>query len=229
MAGEAKLSSFLSMILGAGVGSLGPSAVTGNAPRAETGPGFFATATPNRNAKREPKLADVSSLKAALMASEAVSQPIDFDAGVVFIPGEAQNNAGLTGSNLDAFIRQTPEEHEKALMQFMDKPNIPKEKALQLGIKAEEGLEKWWNDKGPRRPLTPTSSCVSKARIGPNGDIYITFGSNQSKEYQYRGSSDPVEASKILKELVGEPGKSIGKKVNSWTGSWGTVHTYLPK
>lgn len=229
MAGAVSLTDFLSMILGAGASSLGPSAVAGSAPRAATGPRFFETATPNRNEKREPRLADVSSLDSAIAASEAVSKPLDFDAGVVYIPGADQNNAGLvrTPDNLQSFLRQTPEEHKEALMQFVGKPNIPEDKAIQLGVRAEEGLAKWWNDKEPRRPVTPTSSAVKSARIGANGDIYVIFGSNPNKEYQYRGSSDPVEASRILQELV--TAGSIGRSVNSWTGDWGTTHTYLPK
>lgn len=228
MAGEARLSNFLAAILGASVSSLGPTSIVGVAPRAATGARFFETATPNNAEKREPRLADVSSLKAALAAAEAVSQPLDFDAGVVFIPGSAQNNAGLvrTPENLEAFIRQTPDEHKEALMQFVGKPNIPEDKAIQLGIKAEEGLAKWWNDREPRKPVTPTSSAVKKARIGSNGDIYVTFGSSP-KEYQYRGSPDPVKASEILRDLVASG--SIGRSVNSWSGDWGKAHTYLPK
>lgn len=228
MAGERIPLSYLASILGASVSSLGPTATAGSAPRAAMGRGFFATATPNTAEKRDPKLADVSSLESAIAASEAVSKPLDFDAGVVYIPGAPQNNAGLVRSpeNLESFIRQTPEEHKEALMQFVGKPNIPEDKALQLGVKAEEGLAKWWNDKDPRRPVTPTSSAVKKARIGANGDIYVTFGSSP-KEYQYKGSSDPVEASRILRDLVAAG--SIGRSVNSWSGDWGKAHTYLPK
>lgn len=162
------------------------------------------------------------------LAREMVADPVDFDAGIVYISGPAQNNAGLvrTPENLESFIRQTPQEHEDALKQFMNNPNIPPAKAAQLGKKAEEGLAKWWNDHDPRRPVTPTSSAVKKARIGANGDIYITFGSG-NKEYQYEGSSDPVEASRILQQLVTSP--SIGRSVNSWSGDWGKAHTYLPK
>ena len=228
MAAEGKLFSYLASVLGAGVSSLGPTAIAGSAPRAARGADFFRTSTENKNPQRNPQLADVSTLNAALNASEAVSQPLDFDANVVYIPGPDQNNAGLvrTPENLESFIRQTPTEHKDALMKFKDKDNIPPEKALQLGIKNEEGLPKWWNDKEPRRPVTPTSSCVKKARIGPNGDIYVTFGSS-NKEYQYEGSSDPVKASEILRDLVASA--SIGRAVNSWTGDWGTKHTYLPK
>lgn len=224
----AKLASYISMILGGSVSSLGPIATAGVAPRAARGPAFFDTATPNSNPQRNPELADVSSIKAALASAEAVSQPLDFDAGVVFIPGADQNNAGLvrTPENLEAFIRQTPAEHEEALMKFQDKDNIPEDKKIQLGIKNEEGLAKWWNDKEPRRPVTPTSSAVKKVRLGPNGDIYVTFGSSP-KEYQYEGSSDPVRASEILRDLVAA--ESIGRAVNSWTGDWGKAHTYLPK
>lgn len=170
------------------------------------------------------------------LADAKVSEPIDFDAGIVYVPGDAQNNSMLSGTpeQLEAFIRQTQEEHDQALDQFMDPVKYPQlagkpELAARKGIRAEERLNKWWNDHDPRVPLTPSSSCVKRARIGSNGDIYVVFGSNPNKEYQYEGSSDPVEASRILAELVGEPGKSIGRKVNSWSGSWGQAHTYLPK
>ena len=179
--------------------------------------------TPNQNPVRPVNLG-----AAVDLAKEMVEQPVDFDAGIVYIPGSAQNNAGLvrTPENLESFVKQTPTEHKDALEQFMDNPNIPPEKAAQLGKKAEEGLAKWWNDHNPRRPVTPTSSAVKKARIGANGDIYVTFGSS-NKEYQYEGSSDPVKASQILQQLVTSP--SIGRSVNSWSGDWGKAHTYLPK
>lgn len=228
MAGEGKLFSYLAAVMAAPISSLGPTAIAGTAPRAARGAEFFRTSTENTNPQRDTKLSDVSTLTAALNASEAVSKPLDFDANVVFIPGPPQENAGLvrTPDNLASFIRQTPQEHEEALMKFKDDPRIPPERALQLGVKNEEGLAKWWNDKEPRRPVTPTSSAVKKARIGANGDIYITFGSS-NKEYQYEGSSDPVKASEILRDLVAS--QSIGRSVNSWTGDWGRAHTYLPK
>lgn len=175
---------------------------------------------------------DVNVGAALELANRMQSEPIDFDAGIVYVPDEMQNNRGLDGtapSDLEAFIRQSEDEHAEALNAYMDKPNIPKDRAARLGIRKEEGLAKWWNDHDPRRPLTPSSSCISRARIGSNGDIYITFGSNPGKEYQYEGSPDPVEASKILADLVGRPGESIGQRVNSWTGDWGKAHTYLPK
>jgi len=180
--------------------------------------------TPNQNPLRPVNLG-----AAVDLAKEMVEEPVDFDAGVVFVPGVKQGNAGFvdTPENREAFIRQTPEEHREALEQFLNNPHIPPDKATQLGKKAEEGLAKWWNDHNPRRPVTPTSSAVKKARIGANGDIYITFASG-NKEYQYEGSSNPVEASRILADLVAKP-ESIGKRVNSWSGDWGKAHTYLPK
>ena len=221
-----------SMVLGMGVSSLGPTAIAGSAPRARRGTlaDFLPTRTENTNPMRSPDLKDPENVAAALEAAAAVSEPIDFDAGVVYIPGDPQRNAGLvrTPENLEAFLRQTPEEHRQALMQFFDKPQFADrpEMAARLGMKAEEGLAKWWNDQDPRRAVTPTSSAVSSARIGPNGDIYIKFNPN-GKEYQYEGSPDPVEASRILQQLV--TAESIGRSVNSWTGDWGRAHTYLPK
>lgn len=199
------------------------------------GPGFAArpggrvwNVEANPNAMRGDAISD---LEAAVdLAQKMENKPLDFDAGVVYFPGDPQNNAGLvrTPENLESFIRQSEQEHADALKQFMDKKEFADnpEAAAKLGVRAEEGLPKWWNDKSPRRPVTPTSSCVKKVRLGPNGDIYVTFGSSE-KEYQYEGSSDPVEASKVLQALVTAP--SIGKAVNSWTGEWGTAHTYLPK
>lgn len=202
-------------------------------PRGPFGPGFAARPggrvwdkVGNANPMRGDAISGIDA--AVTLAEKMKSDPIDFDAGIVYIEGPAQKNAGLvrTPENLESFIRQSVEEHSDALNKFMDDDRIPEDKKLKLGIRAEEGLNKWWNDTEPRRPVTPTSSCVRKARIGPNGDIYVTFGSSD-KEYQYEGSKDPVEASRILQELVTAP--SIGKWVNSWTGDWGTKHTYLPK
>lgn len=162
------------------------------------------------------------------LADEMQAEPIDFDAGIVYVPGPAQENKMLvrTPNNIDAFIRQTPEDHEYALSKYMDDPNIPPERAMKLGVRNEQQLPKWWNDRDPRLPVTPSSSAVSSARIGPDGDIYIRF-SPTGKEYQYEGSTDPVRASQILAQLV--TADSIGRAVNSWTGSWGRTHTYLPK
>ena len=176
-----------------------------------------------------PEDDNTKNLRAAQMLAERmVSEPIDFDAGIVYVPGPAQNNGMLvrTPDTEAAFLRQSDAEHMAALEKYMNDPNIPKDRAARLGIRTEEQLPKWWNDRDPRLPVTPSSSCVSSARIGPDGDIYIRFQQG-GKEYQYEGSSDPVEASRALQALVTAP--SIGRAVNSWTGSWGTRHTYLPK
>lgn len=221
----AKLASYISSILGMSA-MRGLSMEGANFGPARKGREFIVTA--NNAPMRGDRLENVDTV--LNLAQRMQSAPIDFDAGVVYIPGTAQNNAGLVRSpeNLASFIRQTPEEHEEALTQFEKKPEFQDnpEKAAQLGIKAEEGLANWWNDKDPRRPVTPTSSAVKKARIGANGDIYVTFGSSD-KEYQYQGSPDPVKASEILRDLVAS--NSIGKSVNSWSGDWGRAHTYLPK
>ena len=178
-----------------------------------------------------PESPDTVNLRAAQQLAEQMAPPatLDFDAGVVYVPGKAQNNKMLVRSpeNLEAFLRQTDAEHRAALEQYWKDPNIPKDRAVKLGIRNEQRLPKWWDDRDPRLPVTPSSSAVASARIGSDGDIYIVFGSNPGKEYQYEGSPDPVEASRVLQELVTAP--SIGRAVNSWTGSWGKNHTYLPK
>lgn len=162
------------------------------------------------------------------LADEMVSEPLNFDAGVVYIPGEPQHNAMYvdTPENHEAFVRQSDEEHRHALQKYLNDPNIPPDRAVRLGMREEQKLPKWWNDHDPRLPVTPSSSCVSSVRLGPNGDIYIKFDP-EGIEYQYEGSPDPVEASRILAQLV--TSDSIGKAVNSWSGFWGKAHTYLPK
>jgi hypothetical protein len=185
-----------------------------------------------RDVPNEAPDVNPSEVDAALRIAELKnSAPLDFDAGIVYVPGEAQNNAMYVDSpeNHAAFIRQTQQEHDSALDKYLRDPRFAGNpgRAARLGIREEENLTKWWNDHDPRIPVTPSSSCVKRARIGANGDIYITFGSNPNKEYQYEGSSDPVEASRILAQLV--TSDSIGRNVNSWTGFWGKAHTYLPK
>ena len=185
--------------------------------------------TMTREPTGESDMRNLNLQAAQKLADKMRSDPIDFDAGIIYVPGHAQENSMLvrTPDNLKAFLRQSEEQHAEALNRYMNDERIPKDRAAQLGIKAEEQLPEWWNDHDPRLPVTPSSSCVKRARIGADGDIYVVFGSNPNTEYQYEGSSDPVEASRILQELVTAP--SIGRAINSWTGTWGKSHTYLPK
>lgn len=171
--------------------------------------------------------ANPSTVGVAMQLADAQkADPIDF----IVELGDALHNVGFdTPENTAYLIRQTPTEHEEALNRFMNDPRYKgnPDRAMRLGIRAEGQLPHWWNDHDPRGPINPTSSAVSSVRQGPNGDIYVTFRSNPNREYQYEGSADPVEASRILAQLVSS--ESIGRAVNSWTGSWGKNHTYLPK
>ena len=179
---------------------------------------------------RENENPDANIGAAVELAERMKSKPLNFQVSI----DNALHNYGFdTPENHEALIRQSEEEHAQALKKYLDmkdengNPRYPEDRAAKLGIKNEERLIKWWNDDVPRIPLTPTSSCVSRARIGPNGDIYVTFRSNPAKEYQYEGSADPVEASRVLAQLI--TSDSIGRDINSWTGHWGKNHTYLPK
>ena len=213
---------------GAGGGITGGPYGVGKAARA--GGRVWNTMTRENPDGYEPDHSGSAILAASTLADRMKSDPINFDAGIVYIPGPPQLNKELvrTPENLASFLRQTEAEHRAALEKYQNAPWAKEnpERAIRLGIREEENLPKWWNDRDPRLPVTPSSSCVSSAKIGPNGDIYIRFREG-GKEYQYEGSPDPVEASRILQELVTAP--SIGRAVNSWTGFWGKAHTYLPK
>ena len=197
------IASLLLQGAGAGISAL-RMAKAAKAAKAAKGGGALSGALSKAEAKAE-------------LAPDMVDVPNGFDAGVIFVPGPPQHNAMFvrTPDNLNSFIHQTPAEHKAALEKFLSDSRIPPEKAVRLGRKEEANLPKWWDDDSPRKPVTPSSSAVSSARIGEDGNIYVIFG-GRGKEYTYRGSSDPVKASKILAELVTAP--SIGRAACTYWG-----------
>ena len=153
----------------------------------------------------------------------------NFNYDLNYIPGPAQENRMLMQNVAnEAILRQTPEEHMRALTKYVRPGMTPAEKkiALQRGKEYEESLLSWWDDDRPRRNFTPSSSAVSGIRITPDNRIQIRFGRG-GKWYSYRGGATPNQAAIELKKLIGTNGKSIGRALcrkSKNFGQWARDH-----
>lgn len=166
------------------------------------------------------------------VSDKATSIGHNFNYDLNYIPGAPQENRMLLQNVAnEAILRQTPEEHMKALTRYVRPGMTPdeKRKALQRGKEYEESLLSWWDDDRPRRNFTPSSSAVSGIRITPDNKIQIRFGRG-SKWYSYRGGATPNQAAIELKKLIGTNGQSIGRNLvrkSKTFGQWAKDH-YLP-
>lgn len=153
----------------------------------------------------------------------------NFNYDLNYIPGRAQNNGMLMQNIADeAILRQTPEEHMRALTKYVRPGMTPAEQkiALQRGKEYEESLLSWWDEDRPRRNFTPSSSAVSGIRITPDNRIQIRFGMG-GKWYSYRGGATPNQAAFELKKLIGKRGNSIGRALcrkSKEFGQWARDH-----
>jgi len=173
-----------------------------------------------------------SGASGADVSDKATSIGHNFNYDMNYIPGAPQENRMLLQNVAnEAILRQTPEEHMKALTRYVRPGMTPdeKRKALQRGKEYEESLLSWWDDDRPRRNFTPSSSAVSGIRITPDNKIQIRFGRG-SKWYSYRGGATPNQAAVELKKLIGTNGQSIGRNLvrkSKVFGQWARDH-YLP-
>ena len=173
-----------------------------------------------------------SGASGAEVSDKATSIGHNFNYDMNYIPGTPQENRMLLQNVAnEAILRQTPEEHMKALTRYVRPGMTPdeKRKALQRGKEYEESLLSWWDDDRPRRNFTPSSSAVSGIRITPDNKIQIRFGRG-SKWYSYRGGATPNQAAVELKKLIGTNGQSIGRNLvrkSKVFGQWARDH-YLP-
>lgn len=173
-----------------------------------------------------------SGASGADVSDKATSIGHNFNYDMNYIPGDPQENSMLLQNVADeAILRQTPEEHMKALTRYVRPGMTPdeKRKALQRGKEYEESLLSWWDDDRPRRNFTPSSSAVSGIRITPDNKIQIRFGRG-AKWYSYRGGATPNQAAVELKKLIGTRGQSIGRNLvrkSKEFGQWAKDH-YLP-
>ena len=153
----------------------------------------------------------------------------NFNYDLNYIPGPAQENRMLMQNVAnEAILRQTPEEHMRALTKYVRPGMTPAEQkvALQRGKEYEESLLSWWDDDRPRRNFTPSSSAVSGIRITPDNRIQIRFGRG-GKWYSYRGGATPNQAAIELKKLIGTNGQSIGRALcrkSKNFGQWARDH-----
>ena len=153
----------------------------------------------------------------------------NFNYDLNYIPGPAQENRMLMQNIAnEAILRQTPEEHMRALTKYVRPGMTPAEKkiALQRGKEYEESLLSWWDEDRPRRNFTPSSSAVSGIRITPDNRIQIRFGRG-GKWYSYRGGATPNQAAFELKKLIGTNGNSIGRALcrkSKTFGQWARDH-----
>ena len=170
-----------------------------------------------------------SGVSAAGTGDKVSSIGHNFNYDLNYIPGPARENRMLVQDIAnEAILRQTPEEHMRALTKYVRPGMTPAEKkiALQRGKEYEESLLSWWDDDRPRRNFTPSSSAVSGIRITPDNRIQIRFGRG-GKWYSYRGGSTPNQAAIELKKLIGTNGKSIGRALcrkSKNFGQWARDH-----
>lgn len=173
-----------------------------------------------------------SGAASASVSEKATNIGHNFNYDLNDIPGPPQENRMLLQNVAnEAILRQTPEEHIKALTRYVRPGMTPdeKRKALQRGKEYEASLLSWWDDDRPRRNFTPSSSAVSGIRITPDNKIQIRFGRG-SKWYSYRGGATPNQAAIELKKLIGTNGQSIGRNLlrkSKVFGQWARDH-YLP-
>lgn len=141
-----------------------------------------------------------------------------------FNDGEPVNNSTLDRAAAQKGARmQTIDEHNRAINKYIRPGMDPVERrwAIQKGLEEERALESFWDETKPRVPLKAGSSAVSGIRINRDNTISVQFG-GKGKWYTYEGGPNRFEASLAAKDLITAP--SIGRAINSKSGSWGSTH-----
>jgi hypothetical protein len=151
-------------------------------------------------------------------------RPGGLDYGVIYIPGEPQENALLNrGGEYDLALNlQTPEQHLAALNKYMEDERWDPDTCARMGEEYEKSIPEFnRHDATLRRPVNPSSSCISSIRVDGN-NIICKFGSNPKeyiygcKPYSYDGTFR--DATEAVKELI--TSDSIGRAINPKTGWW---------
>ena len=199
MAKEAEIAKqILSMLLGAGIGSMGGTA------------GILGGAG--------------GILGGALGGSSGFGDdgyPKEFAPGshheynVVHMPGKPNlNSYGKGYAQLidEAGEMQSLQEHRDALTKYIRPGMTPKQLrvAEEMGLEEEKKLPKFWNESFDRRNFKVSSSAVSGIRITPSGNVEVRWGSSP-KWYTFKQYGNTHDASLAAKELL--KADSIGRAV----------------
>lgn len=170
--------------------------------------------TPIEAAKR------MAYLQRPLEPDYANVMPSGINYDVKYFPGEPQENALLNrgGEYDEALDLQTPEQHRAALDKYVPDTNWDLDTAIRMGEEHEKSLPQFYRlDSHLRRPVNPSSSCISSIRVDGNA-IYCKFGKNP-KEYIYGlGCETFRDATEAAKELI--LSDSIGRAINPKHGWW---------
>lgn len=137
---------------------------------------------------------------------------------VVNIPGDPNYNqhGKADAATIDeAGEMQDLQEHNRAITQYLRPGMTPQEQrlALDLGMKAEKMLPKFWNESNDRRPFAVSSSAVTGIRLTPDARIEVQWRGSPTW-YTFKEYPDTHSASLAAKELL--KADSIGRAVMPW-------------
>lgn len=134
---------------------------------------------------------------------------------VVNIPGAPNyNQYGKADKAIidEAGEMQSLKEHRDALTKYIRPGMTPKQLrvAEEMGLDEEKKLPKFWNESEDRRPFKVSSSAVTGIRITPMGNVEVQWHGSP-KWYTFKQYANTHEASLKAKELL--QADSIGRAV----------------
>lgn len=134
-------------------------------------------------------------------------------------PYQNRNQFGKSYANVidEAGRMQTLDEHNKAIMQFVNTlPAIDRRdprkvrEALHRGLQAEKNLPAFWNESSSRVPFKVSSSAVTGIRLTPDARIEVQWKGSPTW-YSFRQFPSTYEASIEAQKLL--KADSIGRAV----------------
>lgn len=134
---------------------------------------------------------------------------------VVNIPGKPNfNSEGKANMAIidEAGEMQSLQEHRDALTKYIRPGMTPKQLrvAQEMGLDEEKKLPKFWNESEDRRPFKVSSSAVTGIRITPMGNVEVQWHGSP-KWYTFKQYANTHDASLAAKKLL--KADSIGRAV----------------
>ena len=129
--------------------------------------------------------------------------------------GNWSKNMLLDWSNRDAAYRQTEQEHEDTLRQYV-KPGMTTEdlvNAMADGMAAEEEMSEYWLDDFPREDFNPGSSWIRQLDYYPEGNMAV-MTTDRGDQYAYPMDSDMMGDWVTDRNGIGEYYNNIIKNRN---------------